>query len=135
MRNKLNLTASRLQPGHLVTLRAQAKAGWAEPVKGNGGRPRQPNLTPPHPVILEELHTLLVNSLDQVPRLQGRVLVCVDCRPNLARGCWGLDSLPASQAAATTLLTLARGGAELDLVYCTKGKSVQQLGRNIEHLQ
>ena len=67
----------------------------------------------------------------QVPKVVCSVLVSIDCRPTITKGCWGLWSLKAVKAMSLTILTLMKGGADVLLTTLGEDRVMQQLQVNM----
>ena len=72
---------------------------------------------------------MLVSSLSHVPKVPCSVVICVDCRPTITKGClvW---SLKAVKAMSLTILALMKRGADITLTTLGEDKLMKQLPLN-----
>jgi len=107
--NTQELKMSKLQPGLILTAMAGVSRKWTFPNKDS-------ELESPHPTLSYALENMLNNSLDNVAKASGRVLVVIDSRKTLSSNmCWGTHGLPCSKAAAFIILGLRAGGATVEV--------------------
>eukprot|EP00092_Neocalanus_flemingeri_P009403 GFUD01010117.1.p1 GENE.GFUD01010117.1~~GFUD01010117.1.p1 ORF type:complete len:531 (+),score=150.68 GFUD01010117.1:47-1639(+) len=134
IRDPLALAASKLQPADILTVIAQTEACWEHPPtpahRTKTQSPAYVKIPSPHHSLVTGLHKMLVSSLSHVPKVPCSVLVCVDCRPTIVKGCWGLWSLKAVKAMSLNILALMKGGADVTLTTIGEDKLMQQLQLN-----
>jgi len=111
------LRASNLTPSQMLVHHTKVSQVW----KPLPGQPKEDlgTVDPRIPIALDNLLHKSLN-LSQV-RVEGKVLVAIDCRSTLAKNyCWGQDGLTCARAAAASLLSLKAGGITLEVVTCVK---------------
>lgn len=107
--NSIELSHSQLQPGAILMAHTEVLRRWTLPNQ-------TANLPVSHPSLLRSLEAALGNSIKNVPRVEGKVLVILDSRKTiLTNCCWGCPGLACSMAAAMTLKSLVSGGATLEV--------------------
>jgi len=112
------LRASKLTAAQILIHHTKVSEAW----KPLPGQPKE-KLGTIHPTLVKALDDLLHRSLNMPSnkRVEGKVLVAIDCRPTLAKNnCWGQDSLSCARAAAASLLSLKAEGATLEVVTSVK---------------
>jgi len=134
IKDPLALAASKLQPADILTVIAQAEAGWEHPPtpahRAKIQSPSYVKIPSPHHSLISGLQKMMIASLSHVPKVPCSVLICVDCRPTITKGCWGLWSLKAVKAMSLTILALMKGGADITLTTLGEDKLMQQLPLN-----
>jgi len=112
------LRNSKLTPAQILIHHNKVSEAW----KPLPGQPKE-KLGTIHPDLVKALDKLLQRSLNlqSKARVEGKVLVAIDCRPTLAKNnCWGQEGLSCARAAAASLLTLKAQGATLEVVTSVK---------------
>jgi len=115
------LKASKLTAAQILIHHTKVSEAW-RPLPG---QPKE-KLGAIHPTLVKALDDLLHRSLNNRSkvRVEGEVLVAIDCRPTLAQNnCWGQDGLSCARAAAASLLSLKAEGATLKVVTSVKKQS------------
>jgi len=135
IRDPLALAASKLQPAEILTVIAQVEACWEHPPtpahRSKAEAASYVKIPSPHHILNAGLQKMLVSSMLQVPKVVCSVLVSIDCRPTITKGCWGLWSLKAVKAMSLTILTLMKGGADVLLTTLGEDRVMQQLQVNM----
>jgi len=134
IKDPLALASSKLQPSDILTMIAQVESVWEHPPtaahKAKAGGEGYVKIESPHESLVIGLNKMMMSSMSNVPKVPCSVLVCVDCRPSINRGCWGVWSLKVVRAVSLTILTLMKGGADLTLTTLGEDKVMQQLQVN-----
>jgi len=134
IKDPLALTASKLQPADILTIIAQVESVWEHPPTAahrvKAGGENYVKIASPHESLLIELNKMMMSSMSNVLKVPCSVLVCVDCRPCIKRGCWGVWSLKVVRAISLTILALVKGGADLTLTTLGEDRVMQQLQVN-----
>jgi len=134
IKDPLALTASKLQPAEILTVIAQVESAWEHPptaahrVKVDAGE--YVKIPTPHQSLMTGLQKMMMSSMSNVPKAPCSILVCVDCRPSITNGCWGVWSLKVVKAISLTIVTLMKGGADVILTTLGEDKVMQQLQVN-----
>lgn len=135
MKDPLALAASKLQPADILSVIAQVEVLWEHPpTAAHRAKMQSPGYVKPptpHHSLLTGLQKMLVSSMSHVPKVPCSVVVCVDCRPNITKGCWGIWSLKVVKAMSLTILSLMKGGADITLTTLGEDKLMKQLPLNI----
>jgi len=112
------LRNSNLTPAQILVHHTKVSEAW----KPLPGQPKE-KLGTVHPNLIDALDDLLHRSLNlqSSARVEGKMLVAIDCRPTLAKNnCWGQEGLTCARAAAASLLTLKAQGATLEVITSVK---------------
>jgi len=134
IRDPLALAASKLQPADILSVIAQVESCWEHPpTTAHRAKTESPNyvkIPSPHHSLITGLQKMLVTSLSHVPKVPCSLVISVDCRPTITKGCWGLWSLKAVKAMSLTILALMKGGADITLTTLGEDKLMKQLPLN-----
>jgi len=131
IKDPLALAASKLQPDDILTVIAQVESCWEHPPTAahriKTQSPDYVKISNTHPSLLAGLKSMFVTSLQHVPKVPSSVLVCVDCRPNITKGCWGVWALKAVRAMSVNIIALMKGGADVTLATIDEDRVIKQL--------
>jgi len=131
IKDDLAVAASKLQPAEILTVISKAQMGWEQPpTPAHRNNSNHQQMQPPHSSLIAGLHKMLLASMKNVPKVACSVIICVDCRPTITNGCWGLWSLKAVDAISLTTLSLMAGGADITLTTLGEDGGVQQVQLN-----